>query len=108
MKENNNNQYLWVPIAIAFIVLVSNPDKLFTGLIIGFLLWSVYLTWKDWRNDMPSVSVAQEKLMRIAAHKRGGYGGVPQKVGAEFEAADEAKAALKPRSKMKQRYAKKK
>lgn len=29
--------------------------------------------------------------MRIAAHTKGGYGGVPQNVGKEFEAADEAK-----------------
>lgn len=44
---------------------------------------------------MPSVSDKQEKLMRIAAHTKGGYGGVPQKVGKEFEAADEAKAKTK-------------
>ena len=40
---------------------------------------------------MPSKSRAQAKLMRIAAHTPGGYGGVPQGVGAEFEAADEAR-----------------
>lgn len=40
---------------------------------------------------MPSKTPAQEKLMRIAAHTKGGYDGVPQKVGAEFEAADESK-----------------
>lgn len=50
---------------------------------------------------MPSKSAAQERLMRIAAHTKGGYGDVPQKVGAEFEAADEAKANKKP-SKAKQ------
>ena len=38
---------------------------------------------------MPSKSKAQEKLMRIAAHTKGGYGGVPSKVGKEFEKADE-------------------
>ncbi len=42
---------------------------------------------------MPSVSPAQAKLMNIAAHTPGGYGGVPQSVGKEFHAADKAKAA---------------
>lgn len=37
---------------------------------------------------MPSVSPAQRKLMAIAAHTPGGYGGVPQAVGQEFHAAD--------------------
>jgi len=57
---------------------------------------------------MPSVSDKQAKLMRIAAHTKGGYGGVPQKVGREFEAADEAKAHSKPRklSKIETRYGK--
>ena len=41
---------------------------------------------------MPSKSPAQAKLMNIAAHTKGGYGGVPQKVGKEFHAADKAKA----------------
>lgn len=40
---------------------------------------------------MPSVSPAQEKLMNIAAHTKGGYGGVPQAVGEEFHAADKSK-----------------
>ena len=31
------------------------------------------------------------KLMNIAAHTPGGYGGVPQSVGAEFHAADKAR-----------------
>lgn len=44
---------------------------------------------------MPSKSPEQEKLMRIAAHTPGGYGGVPQAVGKEFESADEAKAKKK-------------
>lgn len=44
---------------------------------------------------MPSKSKAQERLMRAAAHTRGGYGGVPQKVGKEFEAADKTKANLR-------------
>lgn len=52
---------------------------------------------------MPSKSPAQKKLMRIAAHTKGGYGGVPQKVGAEFEEADEAKKPKK-KSKIQKRY----
>ena len=44
---------------------------------------------------MPSKSPEQEKLMRAAAHTPGGFGGVPRKVGKEFEAADEAKAGKK-------------
>ncbi len=41
---------------------------------------------------MPSVSPAQRKLMAIAAHTPGGYGGVPQSVGEEFHAADAGKS----------------
>jgi hypothetical protein len=37
---------------------------------------------------MPSKSEAQARLMAAAAHTRGGYGGVPQKVGKEFNEAD--------------------
>ena len=51
---------------------------------------------------MPSKSKAQEKLMNIAAHTKGGYGGVPQAVGAEFHAADKAKK----KSKVEKRYGK--
>lgn len=40
---------------------------------------------------MPSVSEKQAKLMAIAAHTPGGYGGVPQKVGEEFHQADAGK-----------------
>jgi len=40
---------------------------------------------------MPSKSPAQHKLMEIAAHTKGGYGGVPQKVGKEFAKADKGK-----------------
>ena len=40
---------------------------------------------------MPSKSPEQEKLMNIAAHTPGGYGGVPQAVGKEFHAADKKK-----------------
>lgn len=53
---------------------------------------------------MPSKTEKQTKLMRIAAHTPGGYGGVPQAVGKEFEAADEAKA--KKKSKVEKRYGK--
>lgn len=38
--------------------------------------------------DVPSKSPAQARLMAAAAHTRGGYGGVPQKVGKEFNRAD--------------------
>lgn len=37
---------------------------------------------------MPSVSPKQARLMAAAAHTPGGYGGVPQKVGQEFNQAD--------------------
>ena len=40
---------------------------------------------------MPSKSLAQHKLMEASAHTKGGYGGVPQKVGKEFVKADEGK-----------------
>ena len=48
---------------------------------------------------MPSVSAKQAKLMRIAAHTPGGYGGVPQSVGEEFSDADERLAAEKGKKK---------
>lgn len=41
---------------------------------------------------MPSKSPAQKRLMEAAAHTAGGYGGVPQKVGKEFVAADKKTA----------------
>jgi len=44
---------------------------------------------------MPSESEAQAKLMSIAAHTPGGYGGVPQKVGREFHEADKAEGRFK-------------
>ncbi len=53
---------------------------------------------------MPSKTPAQRKLMNIAAHTPGGYGGVPQKVGKEFHAADKAKESTK--SKIAKRYKK--
>ena len=37
---------------------------------------------------MPSKSPAQKRLMQAAAHTKGGFGGVPQKVGKEFVSAD--------------------
>ncbi len=42
---------------------------------------------------MPSTSARQAKLMMIAAHTKGGYGGVPQKVGKDFYKADTGHAA---------------
>ena len=40
---------------------------------------------------MPSKSPAQHRLMEAAAHTKGGFGGVPQKVGKEFVSADAGK-----------------
>jgi hypothetical protein len=40
---------------------------------------------------MPSKSPAQHRLMQAAAHTKGGFGGVPQKVGKEFAKADAGK-----------------
>jgi hypothetical protein len=48
---------------------------------------------------MPSKSAAQAKLMNIAAHTPGGYGGVPQKVGEEFHEADKAEGKFKGKKK---------
>ena len=42
---------------------------------------------------MPSKSPAQHRLMEAAAHTKGGFGGVPQKVGKEFAAADKGMKA---------------
>lgn len=44
---------------------------------------------------MPSKSPAQARLMQIAAHSRGGYDGVPQSVGREFNEADKGTGILK-------------
>ena len=44
---------------------------------------------------MPSKSPAQHRLMEAAAHTKGGFGGVPQKVGKEFVKADEGKKMAK-------------
>jgi coenzyme F420-reducing hydrogenase beta subunit len=40
---------------------------------------------------MPSKTPAQARLMAIAAHTPGGYGGVPQSVGKDFNKADKGK-----------------
>lgn len=40
---------------------------------------------------MPSKSQAQARLMAAAAHTPGGYGGVPQSVGQEFNQADKGR-----------------
>ena len=40
---------------------------------------------------MPSKSASQHRLMQAAAHTKGGFGGVPQKVGKEFVKADKMK-----------------
>ena len=44
---------------------------------------------------MPSKSPAQHRLMQAAAHTKGGFGGVPQKVGKEFVRADKGKVMKK-------------
>ncbi len=41
---------------------------------------------------MPSKSASQARLMAAAAHTKGGYGGVPQSVGKEFNEADTGKS----------------
>jgi hypothetical protein len=49
---------------------------------------------------MPSTSPAQRRLMAAAAHTKGGFGGVPQSVGKEFNAADKGKKFPKPSKKL--------
>jgi len=44
---------------------------------------------------MPSKSASQARLMAAAAHTPGGYGGVPQKVGKDFNKADAGTGILK-------------
>lgn len=44
---------------------------------------------------MPSKSPAQARLMAAAAHTPGGYGGVPQAVGKEFNLADKGGKMLR-------------
>ena len=50
---------------------------------------------------MPSKSPAQARLMAAAAHTPGGYGGVPQKVGKEFNQADKGTGIIRPKRKKK-------
>jgi hypothetical protein len=47
------------------------------------------------RRKMPSKSPEQARLMAAAAHTKGGYGGVPQSTGKEFNQADTGSAQLK-------------
>lgn len=48
---------------------------------------------------MPSVSKKQARLMAAAAHTPGGFGGVPQAVGKEFNNADKGKSAPQKKKK---------
>lgn len=50
---------------------------------------------------MPSKSPKQARLMAAAAHTPGGYGGVPQKVGKEFNQADKGTGILSKKRKKK-------
>jgi hypothetical protein len=50
---------------------------------------------------MPSKTPAQARLMAAAAHTKGGYGGVPQSVGREFNAADARTGILRKKKKRK-------
>lgn len=44
---------------------------------------------------MPSVSPSQARLMAAAAHTKGGFGGVSQSVGRDFNQADKGGSMLK-------------
>ena len=48
---------------------------------------------------MSSKSPSQARLMAAAAHTKGGYGGVPQSVGKEFNKADAGTGILSKRGK---------
>ena len=48
---------------------------------------------------MPSRTRAQARLMAAAAHTKGGYGGVPQSVGKDFNSADAGTGILKGKRK---------
>lgn len=52
---------------------------------------------------MPSKSRSQARLMAAAAHTKGGFGGVPQKVGREFNRADKGTGILSGGLKRKRR-----
>ena len=56
---------------------------------------------------MPSTSPAQARLMAAAAHTKGGFGGVPQKVGKEFNQADKGTKLLSDAERKKSRYGEK-
>lgn len=60
----------------------------------GRYCWSkkIGVPLTHWVIAMPSTSPPQKRLMAAAAHTPGGFGGVPQKVGKEFFAADQAAA----------------
>ena len=47
---------------------------------------------------MPSISRKQARLMAAAAHTKGGFGGVPQAVGREFNSADAGTGILAKRA----------
>lgn len=53
---------------------------------------------------MPSKSPAQARLMAAAAHTKGGYGGVPQSVGKDFNAADKGTGIRKKKSRRQKLY----
>jgi hypothetical protein len=48
---------------------------------------------------MPSKTPKQARLMAAAAHTKGGFGGVPQSVGKEFNQADKGKKIIKTKKK---------
>lgn len=52
---------------------------------------------------MPSKSASQARLMAAAAHTKGGYGGVPQSVGKEFNEADKGTSIRKKKKGKKRR-----
>ncbi len=57
---------------------------------------------------MPSTSYRQARAMAAAAHTKGGFDGIPQKVGKEFNGADKGTKMLsdaeKSDNKSKSRY----
>lgn len=53
---------------------------------------------------MPSKSAAQARLMAAAAHTPGGYDGVPQSVGKEFNAVDKGTDVFKKKNRTKTAY----
>ena len=52
---------------------------------------------------MPSKSKPQARLMAAAAHTKGGFGGVPMKVGKEFNKADKGSKLLSSAMKKKRK-----